>query len=151
MEAIFGKLSDHYEVDMVTNCRTTWMLCSCSIYIILSAHGNKNTFKPFTIPIRSHSSNPISEKKYMQKLVIPTLNIKQEYLLQFLLLNIDSDVYWEIFVTSPCTTSVPKQRNIPGEKRRCGRYAELSFYADLTQFTLSSYIFWLARYMNFSR
>ena len=38
-----------------------------------------------------------------------TLNIKQEYLLQFLSLNIDSDVYREIFVTSPCTTSVPKQ------------------------------------------
>ena len=38
-----------------------------------------------------------------------TLNIKQEYLLQFLSLNIDSDVYWEFFVTSPCTSSVPKQ------------------------------------------
>ena len=25
--------------------------------------------------------------------------------------------------------------NIPGEKRRCGRCTELSFYADLTQFT----------------
>ena len=44
------------------------------------------------------------DKSYMH-----TPNIKQEYLLQFLLLNIDSDVHWEIFVTSPWTTSVPKQ------------------------------------------
>ena len=39
-----------------------------------------------------------------------TLNIKQEYLLQFLSQTIDSDIYREIFVTSPCMTSVPKQR-----------------------------------------
>ena len=38
-----------------------------------------------------------------------TLNIKQEYLLQFLSLNIDSDVFWEFFMTSPCSTSILKQ------------------------------------------
>ena len=43
------------------------------------------------------------------------------------------------------------RHNIPWGKRQCGRYAELSFYADLTQFTLTSYSFWLAQYMNFSR
>ena len=83
--------------------------------------------------------------------ILATLWITHEYLLQFLSLNIDSDVYWEFFVTSPCTTSVQKQTPdvTYREKRRCGRCAELSFYADLTQFTLSLYIFWLARYMNF--
>ena len=34
---------------------------------------------------------------------------QQEYLLQFLSLKIDFDVYWEIIVTSLCTTSIPKQ------------------------------------------
>ena len=43
------------------------------------------------------------------------------------------------------------RRIILGRKRWIGRYAKLSFYADLTHFILSSYRFWLIRWMNFSQ
>ena len=78
-----------------------------------------------------------------------TLNIKQEYFLMFLSLNIDSHAYWQIFMTSFWTISILKQ--MPDvtyweKKRWCRVYTLLAFlhWPDPIYFILIQFFDWPA-------